>query len=407
MTTNDRFIPSRVDSRLRDYPFDLSNGGNDSSYRKICVSEGKFNERILAYHQKPIPNKSPSFDMNDGVKFQRHIQEKPMTVLNAPNMSNNYYYSVLSCSSRNLLGLALSDTVHVYDVTSMKKRNELKSQERSEITSISWSPSGEKYAVGLLGGDIMIRNVETKGTLSGLYKWRRLHRYRSIVYTIDWKDDNILACGHKLGGITQYDNRRKNNSEISNVKKHTCHVCGLKWSPDGRHLASGGNDDKLVIWDVAMMSTPLHVFTSHHTAAVKAISWNPHKTSELISGGGARDCTIKKWDITKDTDKCLIGNVNADKNQVCSLNWSLTTPEFASTHGYNSNNVVLWDGETMEPIKKFESHKGRVLNAALSSTGGILITGSNEELHFWKLFPSKVEPVTSAMGLYGTHSVIR
>ena len=77
------------------------------------------------------------------------------------------------------------------------------------------------------------------------------------------------------------------------------------------------------------------------------------------------------------------------------------------THGYNSNNVVLWDGETMKPIKKFESLKGSVLNAALSSTGGILITGSNEELHLWKLFPSKVEPVTSFMGLYGTHYVLR
>jgi WD40 repeat protein len=28
-------------------------------------------------------------------------------------------------------------------------------------------------------------------------------------------------------------------------------VCGLKWSPDGRYLASGGNDNMLYIWSVA------------------------------------------------------------------------------------------------------------------------------------------------------------
>lgn len=27
-------------------------------------------------------------------------------------------------------------------------------------------------------------------------------------------------------------------------------VCGLKWSPDGRYLASGGNDNMLYIWSV-------------------------------------------------------------------------------------------------------------------------------------------------------------
>lgn len=27
-------------------------------------------------------------------------------------------------------------------------------------------------------------------------------------------------------------------------------VCGLKWSPDGRYLASGGNDNMLYIWSI-------------------------------------------------------------------------------------------------------------------------------------------------------------
>jgi WD40 repeat protein len=26
-------------------------------------------------------------------------------------------------------------------------------------------------------------------------------------------------------------------------------VCGLKWSPNGRQLASGGNDNMLCVWD--------------------------------------------------------------------------------------------------------------------------------------------------------------
>ena len=45
-----------------------------------------------------------------------------------------------------------------------------------------------------------------------------------------------------------------------------------QWSPDDRQLASGGNDNALLIWDAAAAAAPALRF-AEHTAAVKAISW--------------------------------------------------------------------------------------------------------------------------------------
>ena len=70
-------------------------------------------------------------------------------------------------------------------------------------------------------------------------------------------------------------------------------VCGLRWSPNGRELASGSNDEKLCIWGLHS-SSPSHVF-SDHTAAVKAIAWSPHKEGLLASGGGSKDYCIRFW----------------------------------------------------------------------------------------------------------------
>ena len=39
-------------------------------------------------------------------------------------------------------------------------------------------------------------------------------------------------------------------------------VCGLKWSPDDRELASGGNDNQLLVWN-AHSPNPLVRFTAH------------------------------------------------------------------------------------------------------------------------------------------------
>lgn len=36
---------------------------------------------------------------------------------------------------------------------------------------------------------------------------------------------------------------------ISRIEAHKQEVCGIKWSFDDRYLASGGNDNKLKIWE--------------------------------------------------------------------------------------------------------------------------------------------------------------
>ena len=58
---------------------------------------------------------------------------------------------------------------------------------------------------------------------------------------------------------------------------HKQEVCGLKWSHDDMQLASGGNDNKLMVWSAHAKSgcDPLWKFSSHK-AAVKALAWSPH-----------------------------------------------------------------------------------------------------------------------------------
>ena len=48
-------------------------------------------------------------------------------------------------------------------------------------------------------------------------------------------------------------------------------VCGLKWSPNKEYLASGGNDNQLLVWTLRR-NEPLQVYTEHN-ATVKALAW--------------------------------------------------------------------------------------------------------------------------------------
>lgn len=93
---------------------------------------------------------------------------------------------------------------------------------------------------------------------------------------------------------------------------HRQEVCGLKWSPDNQYLASGGNDNRLYVWNMQSLS-PLQTYTDH-LAAVKAIAWSPHHHGLLASGGGTADRCIRFWNTltghpmqSVDTGNCNTG----------------------------------------------------------------------------------------------------
>lgn len=101
-------------------------------------------------------------------------------------------------------------------------------------------------------------------------------------------------------------------------------MCGLKWSPDHQHLASGGNDNKLFVWNTRSVG-PVQTY-SDHLAAVKAIAWSPHQHGLLASGGGTADRRIRFWNtITGRPLQCVDTG-----SQVCNLAWSKHSSELVS-----------------------------------------------------------------------------
>lgn len=118
--------------------------------------------------------------------------------------------------------------------------------------------------------------------------------------------------------------REANTKPFKKSLGHKQEVCGLRWNTDAGQpaalLASGGNDNKVCIWDLrgnkrpGVRSNPTTapssgasgaedasdtpVFKFHeHTAAVKALAWDPHISGVLASGGGTADKHIRFWNV--------------------------------------------------------------------------------------------------------------
>lgn len=144
-------------------------------------------------------------------------------------------------------------------------------------------------------------------------------------------------------------------------------------------MASGGNDNQIIIYDIRM-NNPLCINDSHQ-AAVRALEFSKKKEWELYSGGGSEDQQLCRWDFR---EMKLLNSKNL-KSQICSL--QLFEDEFVVTaHGWPNNQVEIRDGVDLSLVGVLKGHSQRVLHMAVNDKGSLLMTGAGDwTLKFWGL----------------------
>lgn len=190
-----------------------------------------------------------------------------------------------------------------------------------KVSSLCWSQNGQFISVGSSKGDTEVYDAE-RGALV-----RRFTGHSQRVSASSWQSSNILSTASRDKTIKHRDLRMARDFFMES-KGHKAEVCGLKWSPDGTQLASGGNDNKLILW--SLKASEAEQKFSQHTAAVKAIGWAPNQRGILASGGGTQDRHIRFWNTQS---MQMIHQVDTG-SQVCNLVFSKNSDELVSTHGF-------------------------------------------------------------------------
>ena len=282
----------------------------------------------------------------------RKIAKAPFKVLDAPDLQDDFYLNLMDWSSQNVLAVGLGHKVYLWSAcTSQVTLLCDLANEDETITSVNWAPRGTHVAVGTNTGDIQLWD-SIKGQ-----KLRTLRSHASRVGTLAW-NNHVLASGGRDRAIYLRD-VRASDAYTCRLEGHKQEVCGLKWSYNEQHLASGGNDNQLLLWNAQVMgsrASPQHVF-DQHVAAVKALAWSPHQQGLLASGGGTQDRCIRFWNVQ--TGTCL-SSVDTG-SQVCNLTWSKNVNEIVSTHGYSLNQIIVWKYPTMQKLTTLTGHMFRVL----------------------------------------------
>uniref|UniRef100_A0A7E4VJQ9 Fizzy-related protein homolog n=1 Tax=Panagrellus redivivus TaxID=6233 RepID=A0A7E4VJQ9_PANRE len=310
----------------------------------------------------------------------RKISKNPYKVLDAPELQDDFYLNLVDWSSQNILSVGLNTCVYLWSACNSQvvKLCDL-GLDTDSVTSVQWAEKGDYLAVGTNRGKLQIWDAHAQKIV------QQFDAHSGRIGCLAWNGD-LICSGSRDRGICVRDQRVPPGDE-TRLNDHRQEVCGLKWSPNKQYLASGGNDNQLLVWSLNR-TNPIQAYTDHN-AAVKALAWSPHHHGVLVSGGGTADRCLRFWNTLTGTSISVVDT----GSQVCNVAWSKHTSELVSTHGYSYNHVVLWKYPQMRSVANLTGHTHRVLYLAMSPDGESIVTGAGDEtLRFWHVFSGKAKP---------------
>ncbi|KAF9312734.1 general transcription repressor [Podila horticola] len=163
--------------------------------------------------------------------------------------------------------------------------------------------------------------------------------------------------------------------------KDDLYIRSVCFSPDGKFLATGAEDKQIRIWEIGRKK--IRMILKGHEQDIYSLDFS-RDGRIIVSGSG--DQTARVWDM--ETGKCLfvltVGDADIKDAGVTSV--AISPDGRLVAAGSLDRMVRVWDSQTGNLIEKLEGHKDSVYSVAFAPDGKTLVSGSlDRTLKSWDL----------------------
>ncbi|KAI0657021.1 transcriptional repressor rco-1 [Cubamyces menziesii] len=161
------------------------------------------------------------------------------------------------------------------------------------------------------------------------------------------------------------------------------YIRSVCFSPDGQYLATGADDKQIRIWDIA--EKRIRTILEGHQQEVYSLDFS-RDGRLIVSGSG--DCTTRVWDMNEGKINKILTipepeNIDAGVTSVC------ISPDGRLVAAGSLDTVVrIWDVQTGQLVERLKGHRDSVYSVAFTPDGYGLVSGSlDKTLKYWDIRP--------------------
>ena len=209
---------------------------------------------------------------------------------------------------------------YAWDLTNLNAEPAIVLPSKRWATELAYSPNGKALAMGNLGSVIHVKDLtRPDGAVSELLVEGGPNDAWSVVFSPDGKR---LASGGKTDPAVRLWDPGAPGAASTLLGRHDEGVTRVRFSPDGKQLASASVDHTVRLWDVENPDA-LPIELAEHEGELWSMAYGPDGRY-LVTG--SRDKTIRIWDLTHPLNMSTLQQI-ADK--VCQIVWrNLTLDEW-------------------------------------------------------------------------------
>jgi WD40 repeat protein/serine/threonine protein kinase len=262
---------------------------------------------------------------------------------------------VFAPDGASLYSTAADETVQAWDITEGRQSYE---QKTPQGESLAISPDGQRLALAS-ASDVTVRVLDAATGLERMILTGHSTGNYAAAFSPDGKQ---LASGGQDPVVRIWDLATK--AEVAQLQGPLHHIRALTYGLDGR-LYAGYNDGQIYVWDVAKKE-PVLVLPGH-AAGITRLAL--HSSGQFLASGGTDD-SVKVWDLRKAEAVQTLAIPTANGHDVA---FALDGQTLLATGTEGS--IRFWDFRTGRQLRVWRMSDVQPFRMALSPDGRYLATG--------------------------------